>query len=131
MTEDDFVEESVPNNSDMGKKDLILRDLTLRFIQTISIFIKYLSGNDNRKLDIELKEIISSLKLLIETIESIDLYNKSQKISEQVDELEKCLNTMIYELKMNRIEKVINSALDMARTANELFLTITKPRINS
>lgn len=116
---------------DPNKKDLVLRDLTLKFIQTLSIFIKYLNGNDERKLDSELKEIIQSLKHLIETIESMNVYERAERINEQVDELEKGLNTLIYELKMNRIEKVINSALDMARTANDLFLTITKSKLNS
>jgi hypothetical protein len=68
-----------------------------------------------------------SLKNLIETIESIELYNQSKKINEHVNELERCLNLMIKELKLNRLENVINAALDLARTANDLFLTITKP----
>jgi hypothetical protein len=97
------------------------------FIQAISNFIHYLN-TDNHKLDNELKAIIISLNRLIETIETIGVSNQSKSlIGKQISELEKCLTLMIGELKLNRIESVINSALELARNANELFLTITKP----
>ena len=89
------------------------------------MFIRLLN-TENYKIDNELKAIMISLKHLIEIIESIDFYNRSAVINEQVNELEKCLNTMVAELKLNRLENVINLALDLARTANDLFLTITK-----
>ncbi|CAF0736619.1 unnamed protein product [Brachionus calyciflorus] len=120
-------------NSELSQttKDLFLRDLTLKFIQNISIFVKLLNGDDRRNVDGQLKEIIQSLEKLIEAINNIEIFKLSQTINDQVDELEKCLNTMIYELKMNRTERVISSALEMARNANELFLAITRQNISS
>ena len=41
--------------------------------------------------------------------------------------MEKYLSVMIEELKMNRIENVVNTALELARNANDLFISITKP----
>lgn len=115
---------SSPSTS--SANDLALRDLTLKFIHNISIFIKLLNEETRLNLDDKLKEIIQSLENLIEAIFSIEIFKSSRIISEQVDEMEKCLNTLVYELKMNRTEKVINCSLEMARNANELFLTLTK-----
>lgn len=113
-------------NTDINnKKDLLLRDQTRAFIQSISIFISLLK-NENYKIDNELKAIMVSLKNLIEAVESLDLYDKSDIVNEQADKLETCLSHMVTELKLNHIESVINSALELARSANELFLTITK-----
>lgn len=108
--------------------DLVLRDLTLKFIHNISIFIKLLNGESRQNLDSKLKEIIQSMENLIEAIFSVEVFKSSRVVSEQVDELEKCLNTLVYELKMNRTEKVINCSLEMARNANELFLTLAKQK---
>ena len=94
-------------------------------IQNISVFIRLLN-TEGYKIDNELKAIVASLKSLIEIIENIELYDKSKKINEQASELEKCLSLMINELKSSNIENVIKTALELARTANELFLTITK-----
>jgi len=104
-----------------NKKDLLLRDQTLTFIQTISIFIRFLN-TDNQKLDAELKEIMVALNNLIETIGTIDQVSAHSKlINKKVSELELLLNAMINELNKNHIENVINTALDLARNANELF----------
>ncbi len=111
--------------------DILLRDQTLVFIQTISSFIHYLNI-DNHKLDNELKAIIVSLNHLIETIEIFEVNNQSKNlIAKQIGELEKYLTIMIEELKLNRIENVINTALELARNANELFHTVTKPLAKS
>ncbi len=109
-----------------ANKDIILRDQTLKFIQNISLFIKYLHSEENRKLDNELKSIMLSLKSLIQSIESFQIINQSADINDYVNKLDCYLNFMINELKKNEIECVVNSALTMARTANDLFLLITK-----
>ncbi len=101
-----------------------MRDQTLTFIQTISIFIRLLN-TDNQTLDNELKEIMVALNNLIETIETIEVSSHSKSINKKVNELESLLSIMIDELKNNRIENVINTALEMARNANEMFLCIT------
>jgi hypothetical protein len=114
------------HTADMNnKKDLVLRDQTRSFIQSISIFISLLK-NENYKIDNELKAIMVSLKCLIEAIEGLDLDDKSEIVNEQANKLETCLSLMVNELKLNHIESVINSALELARSANELFLTLTK-----
>ena len=102
-----------------------MRDQTLSFIQNISIFIRLLN-TENGKIDNELKAIMVSLKRLIETLGNIDFFDKSKKINEQINELENCMSLMINELKSNKIENVIKVALELARTANDLFLVITK-----
>jgi hypothetical protein len=109
-----------------ANKDIVLRDQTLKFIQNISLFIKYLHSDENRKLDGELKSIMLSLKSLIQSIESFQVINHSVEINDLVNKLDRYLNFMINELKKNEIECVVNSALTMARTANDLFLLITK-----
>jgi hypothetical protein len=112
------------NTNNSNKKDLLLRDQTLTFIQTISIFIRFLN-TDNQKLDTELKEIMVALNTLIETIGTIEVSTHSKLINKKVNELEMLLKSMISELNKNHIENVINTALDLARNANELFLAIT------
>lgn len=124
-----FLTSSISSSSSSGlnnsnKKDLLLRDQTLTFIQTISIFIRLLN-TDNQTLDNELKEIMVALNNLIETIETIEVSSHSKSINKKVNELESLLSIMIDELKNNRIENVINTALEMARNANEMFLCIT------
>jgi hypothetical protein len=108
-----------------NKKDLLLRDQTRAFIQSISIFISLLK-NENYKIDNELKAIMVSLKKLIEGVDGLDIFDKSEIINGQADKLETCLSHMVSELKINNIENVINAALELARSANELFLTVTK-----
>jgi hypothetical protein len=110
---------------DLTRKDLLLRDQTLKFIQNISIFIKYLNNQDLGKLDGELREIIMAFQSLIEVIQCIDL-DKSSTISGQLADLEACLGLMINEFKASQIEKVVSLALDLARKANEMFINITK-----
>lgn len=61
----------------------------------------------------------------MEVIQCIDL-DKSKKITEQLDELEISLNLMMNQFKSNHIEKVISLSLEMARKANEMFVSITK-----
>lgn len=112
------------NTNNSNKKDLLLRDQTLTFIQTISIFIRFLN-TDNQKLDTELKEIMVALNTLIETIGTIEVSTHSKLINKKVNELEMLLKSMVNELNKNHIENVINTALDLARNANELFLAIT------
>ena len=112
------------NTNNTNKKDLLLRDQTLTFIQTISIFIRFLN-TDNQKLDTELKEIMVALNTLIETIGTIEVSTHSKLINKKVNELEMLLKSMVSELNKNHIENVINTALDLARNANELFLAIT------
>ena len=116
---------SQPVNS-AGNLDLILRDQTLKFIQTISTFIRYLNGDNQRMMEQQLKEIVGTLRDLIGIIETIEIMSSCKKITQQISDLETCLSKMIKEFKLSNIENVVNSALEMARTANELFLTITK-----
>lgn len=117
-----------PSHMEVSSKiDLILRDQTLLLIQSISNFIRYLN-TDNQKLDSELKSILIALNRLIETVEGIEINNQAKKLkTNKVNELEKFLRKMIEELKENHIENVINTALELARNANELFLSIAKP----
>lgn len=117
-----------PSHMEVSSKiDLILRDQTLVLIQSISNFIRYLNS-DNNKLDSELKSILIALNRLIETVEGIEINNQAKKLkTNKVYELEKYLRKMIEELKENHIENVINTALELARNANELFLSIAKP----
>ncbi len=79
-------------------------------------------------LDNELHAIIIALNRLIEIIEGIQVNNQSKKLkTNKVNELEKCLEKMVLQLKGDNIENVINTALELARKANELFHAITKP----
>lgn len=112
-----------------NKKDLLLRDQTRTFIQTISIFIRLLS-NENQKLDTELKEIMLSLNHLIETIETLEVSNHSKIINNKIHDLETLLAVMIDELKKNHFDNVVNTALELASNANELFLAITTKTAN-
>jgi len=105
---------------------MLLRNQTLNFIQSISIFIKTLNTN-KQQVDEELKSIMISLKQLIELIEMMDEnLTDCELINEKVSELDACLNQMVEQLKQNHLESVINSSLDMARAANDLYMIITK-----
>jgi hypothetical protein len=115
--------------------DLILRDRTLVFIQSISNFIRYLNTENISLLDYQLKEIVNSFKSLINMISEIECYNKCEIINRQISEMENCLNRLIREFKhldlgvnieTSILTTVVNSSLEMARKANELFLLITK-----
>lgn len=66
-----------------------------------------------------------ALNSLIETIETIEVTSHTKLINKKINDLETLLSVMIEEVKKNRIENVINTALELARNANELFLTIT------
>jgi focal adhesion kinase 1 len=124
----DLKQESINDvltNPPVAKLDLVLRDQTLKLIQTISNFIRYLNGSDPRLLDDQLKEIVDTLKELIALIENIELSNASKKIAGQIGALETSLSSMVNEFKGKNVEHVVSSALELARTANELFLTIT------
>ena len=110
-------------------KDILLRDQTLHFIQTISVFIRCLNSVQNiRDIDNELGHIRNALCQLVETIKTLDNldYHQSKRIHEKLSDLEKLLLKLIQELKVNRLENVINTSLELARTANELFHTITR-----
>ncbi len=117
------------NNEDEFKQkenDMLLRNQTLKFIQSISIFIKTLNTN-KQQVDEELKSIMISLKQLIELIEMMDEnLTDCELINEKVSELDECLNQMVEQLKQNNLETVINSALNMARASNDLYMIITK-----
>lgn len=79
-------------------------------------------------MDAELKSIVLALNRLIDTINGIEINNQAKKLkASKVSELEKFLGQMIEQLKENNIENVINTALELARKANELFLAIAKP----
>jgi hypothetical protein len=113
------------SESGPASMDLVLRDQTLKLIQSISTFIRFLNGQNSRMLDYQLKEIVSTLKDLIELIENIEVNSSSKRIAQQISDLETSLSLMISEFKSSNVENVINAALGLARTANELFLTIT------
>ena len=107
-----------------------LRDQTLDFIQKISLFIKcFNEANDGKCLDSELKAIIHSLKSLIRLVETMHLDERLHslaQINEHMDALDTRLNEMIDELKSNSVERVVDRALDVARLANDLFLSISR-----
>jgi hypothetical protein len=120
------------------KTDMILRDQTLYFIKKISIFIRSLTVG-TRTVDKELKEIMVALNNLIDRIEittvqiktttttpNNDHRNSKAIINEKINELERLMNLIIDELKQTQLDDVINTSLELAKTANELFLTITK-----
>lgn len=123
---------SVPSNQyqyqqQQNQTDLILRDQTLIFIQAISSFIRFLN-TDSHRLDAELKSIVLALNRLIDTVNGIEINNQAKKLkASKVSELEKFLGQMIEQLQEKNIENVINTALELARKANELFLAIAKP----
>jgi len=120
---------SANNHEPPNQTDLLLRDQTLAFIQKISNFIRFLN-NDKHMLDNELNEVIIALNRLIKIIEGIQVENQSKTVkTNKVNELEICLDKLVNELKRNNIENVINTSLDLARKANELFHSITKPLI--
>jgi wyosine [tRNA(Phe)-imidazoG37] synthetase (radical SAM superfamily) len=117
---------------------MILRDQTLYFIKKISIFIRSLTVG-TRTVDKELKEIMVALNNLIDRIEittvqiktttttpNNDHRNSKAIINEKINELERLMNLIIDELKQTQLDDVINTSLELAKTANELFLTITK-----
>lgn len=100
-----------------------MRDQTLQFIQSISVFIRYLS-TDNQKLERELNEIMESLNSLIKTIQANEISSHMKLLNKKIEDLEILLGIMIEDVKKNQIENVINTALELARNANELFLEI-------
>lgn len=125
----------------MAKKDLVLRDQTLRFVKCISLFIKSLSGAeqtvsrpDSAAADEHLASIFSALHTLIHTIYAVLEANPAgtlrqqqqhrRRLNDQIDELKENLNLLAIELRLNKIERVVNLSLEMAKNANELFLGI-------
>jgi hypothetical protein len=118
--------------------DLVLRDHTLKLIQTISTFIRRLNDSEAEKiklLDVELKEIVATLKELIALIEQIELDGSggggSARIARLISELESSLSCMVDEFRAGQVERVVGAALELARTANDLFLTITTTAVTS
>lgn len=126
----------------MSRRDLVIRDHTLKFIQAISVFIKYLNGESDeaagRKLDGELKEILVSFKSFVNAIESIEVVNDAaaaneqallatrKQVGRQLSDLDERLSLMISEFRLNKIENVVSLALEVARNANEIFLNLAQ-----
>ena len=138
------------------QKDLVLRDHTLKFIQAISMFIKYLNNNNgetttpsnnNNKLDNELRDIVVSFESFVNAIddslvndgsssltscvveEAATTKKRTDELERQLGDVEESLARMISEFRLNKIERVVSLALDVARSANEIFLDIAKSNI--
>ena len=135
------------------QKDLVLRDHTLKFIQAISMFIKYLNNNNgetttpsnnNNKLDNELRDIVVSFEGFVNAIddslvndgssscvveEAATTKKRTDELERQLGDVEESLARMISEFRLNKIERVVSLALDVARSANEIFLDIAKSNI--
>lgn len=124
-------DETLPKSASF---DLVLRDQTIEFIQAISKFIRLLNSNDQEPtvLDSQLKKIVNSLRDLIDAYEkhvdssSLATTSSSSKtIVEHISDLEDSLNRMIADYQERNVESVIGAGLELARTANDLFLLMT------
>ena len=102
------------------------------------MFIKHLNNkeSESRKLENELKDIVIAFESFVNAIESVDaaindhVSGKTtmtrKEIDRQLSEVEDCLSQMIGEFRVNKIERVVSLALDVARNANEIFLNFAK-----
>ena len=98
------------------------------------MFIKNLNNKDDesaskRKLESDqLKDIVVSFESFINAIETTSSDSESERkdIDRQLSDVEDCLSQMISEFRANKIERVVSLALDVARNANEIFLTFAK-----
>lgn len=89
-------------------------DALRTFMQIVNVIMESWS------LSLSLKQQVNNTILL-------QRQRQQQRVRDQIEELRENFNLLVIELKLDKIERVINLSLEMAKNANDLFLEIVKP----